>query len=263
MHALTLKLLRALLPDAADQFTDSVYYALRLGRGPRSFTRYLMLLIGARAPVEVSLRGLDHPVLLRPATTDAEVAFGTLGRGYHLPPVALADDAVIIDLGANIGLTAADFATRYRKATVVAVEMDEANAAMAVANTASYGHRVVVIHAAAWWEETSLSYSAEPGDEWGFAISDNGARKVMAVSVLDLVSKYGPVDFLKVDIEGAEREVLAKNTGWASAVAAIQVEVHEPYTMEQCEADLQSLGFATQRHPMHPLSVNATRLPAG
>ena len=49
---------------------------------------------------------------------------------------------------------------------------------------------------------------------------------------LDLVEQYGPVDFLKVDIEGAEQEVLTKNTGRASAVSTIQVEIHEPYTVE-------------------------------
>jgi len=80
--------------------------------------------------------------------------------------------------------------------------------------------------------------------------------------VLSLVEQYGPVDFIKMDIEGAEREVLSKNTGWASAVRSIQVEVHDPYTVEQCERDLRELGFTPVAHPSNVASVNATRATA-
>lgn len=259
LHLFGLRVVRFVLPDSAAPAVDSLYYAVRLGRAPRDFYRYLKLLLGPRMPVEVRLRGLAHPVFLRPATTDAEVAFGALGRGYHLPPRALPDNATIIDLGANVGLTAADYAERYPKATVVAVEMDAGNAAMASRNTAAYGDRITVIHAAAWWEATRLSYAAESGDEWGFSVSEQGDHEVTAVAVLDLVRQYGPVHFLKVDIEGAERAILTKNTGWVSSVSAIQVEIHEPYTVEQCEHDLRELGFVTEKHPGNPLSVNARR----
>jgi FkbM family methyltransferase len=254
--------LRFVLPDAGYRVVDSLFYAVSLARGPRSFYRYLRLLLEPRTPVEVSLRGLDHPVFLRPATTDADVAFGTLGRGYHLPHVTIPDDAVIIDLGANIGLTAADYASRYPRATVFAVEMDHDNAAMAVTNTATYGDRVTVINAAAWWEVTTLSYAAEAGEQWGFSISERGDHEVATVAVADLVERHGPIDFLKMDIEGAESEVLTKNTMWAPSVRTIQVETHQPYTVEQCEHDLGALGFVTKRHRAHPDSVNGTRPPA-
>ena len=257
-----LRALRWILPDAASTFVDSVAFAAYLARDPRTFFRYLDLLLEPRAPVALSLRGLDHPIFLRPSTSDALVAFGTLGRRYHLPPVALREDATIIDLGANVGLTTADYASRYPKATIIAVEMDDENAAMAVRNTATYRDRVTVIQAAAWWEETRLSYTREAGDEWGFAIGERGDHEVATVTLVDLIEKYGPVDFIKMDIEGAEREVLSKNTAWASAVRSIQVEIHEPYTMEQCEHDLRELGFVPEPHPWHVASVNATRGPA-
>ena len=257
-----LRVLRWILPDAASTLIDSVAFAAYLATDPRSFCRYLSLLLEPRGPVKVSLRGLDHAILLRPSSSDALVAFGALGRRYHLPPVALEEDATILDLGANIGLTAADYASRYPKATIVAVEMDDENAAMAVRNTATYQDRVTVIHAAAWWEETRLSYTRAAGDEWAFAIAERGDQEVATVTVLSLVEQYGPVDFIKMDIEGAEREVLSKNTGWAAAVRSIQVEVHDPYTVEQCERDLRELGFTPVAHPSNVASVNATRATA-
>ncbi len=259
--------LRPLASDSVSEFADSAFFtvkmifAVRIARGPRSFVRYLWLLLEPRTLAKVSLRGSDYPVFLRPATTDALVAFGTFGKAFHLPPVAIAEDATIIDLGANIGLTSADYAGRFPRATVIAVEMDGANASMAVRNTEPYRDRVTVIHAAAWWEATRLSYTAPVGGEWAFAVSQQGDHEVSTVTVDALVERYGPVDFLKMDIEGAEREVLSKNTSWATAVRSLQVEVHEPYTVGDCERDLQELGFTTERHPTHRASVNATRTP--
>jgi hypothetical protein len=50
-----------------------------------------------------------------------------------------------------------------------------------------------------------------------------------------------------MDIEGAERDVLRVNTGWAQEVRVILVEVHSPYTAEGCEDDLCRLGFRVDR----------------
>jgi len=169
-----IRALNRLVPNVILSVVGLVGWTVQLARDPRSFVRYLGLLLVPRTPVEVSLRGLEHPIFLRPATTDARVAYGALGMAYHLPPIELREDATIVDLGANIGLTAADYASRYPAATVIAVEMDDRNAALARRNTAVYGDRVAVIHAAAWSEATRLSYVAPEGDEWGFAVSERG-----------------------------------------------------------------------------------------
>ncbi len=46
-------------------------------------------------------------------------------------------------------------------------------------------------------------------------------------------------------------QVLRDGADWASKVGSIVVEVHAPYTVEQCEHDLHTLGFwtATRVHP--------------
>jgi hypothetical protein len=54
------------------------------------------------------------------------------------------------------------------------------------------------------------------------------------------------VDYAKMDIEGAEREVLRSGQSWAPRVRAIKVEIHPPYTAQACEDDLRALGFETQ-----------------
>ena len=52
-----------------------------------------------------------------------------------------------------------------------------------------------------------------------------------------------PGGLVKMDIEGAERDVLRQNTEWAALVRTILVEIHEPYDVSSCCTDLARLGF--------------------
>jgi Methyltransferase FkbM domain len=74
-----------------------------------------------------------------------------------------------------------------------------------------------------------------------------------------LVSEHGPVDFVKMDVEGAERELLQDGSGWASRVRAIKVELHGSYTSAACEEDLERLGFQTRVDPRHWACVEGVK----
>jgi hypothetical protein len=88
-------------------------------------------------------------------------------------------------------------------------------------------------------------------------LGEEDADTVPAVSLNTLLDD--PVDYLKVDIEGAEREVLRQNTGWAERVRCIKVEVHAPYTAEECAHDLTQLGFLATIDRRPPGSVLGRR----
>jgi FkbM family methyltransferase len=200
-----------------------------------------------RAPETVRLRlrplgGLA--VEVRPSTSDVDTVWGAFARRYHLPPIE--DPLLILDLGANIGLTMADLAARYPAARVVGVELDDVNAALARRNTAAFGERCQVIRAAVWPEDGEVFYLPWPGGTSGYRAhrsAPEGAEAVPAVSLRTLVEDHGDIDYLKVDIEGAERELLCERTGWASHVRSLKVEVHQPYTAAACAEDLRRLGF--------------------
>jgi hypothetical protein len=69
---------------------------------------------------------------------------------------------------------------------------------------------------------------------------------VRSVSLNSLVGWAGPVDYLKLDIEGAEKEVLQADCAWAAHVDCINVEVHvSHYPLSECLADLKRLGYDT------------------
>jgi hypothetical protein len=63
-----------------------------------------------------------------------------------------------------------------------------------------------------------------------------------------------------MDVEGAERELLRVGTAWVREVGCIKVEVHPPYNLAECGADLESLGFSVERDSHHFSSLIARRL---
>jgi FkbM family methyltransferase len=182
------------------------------------------------------------------------VATDLCTRPYHRPPPDLRP-ASIVDLGANIGLTMADMAVLYPGARIVGVELDPANADLARRNVAQFGERCDVIAAAVWTDDGTVPYQAQAGAEWTSRI-DRGDHpdgwttdEVRSISLNSLLAEVGHVDFMKMDIEGAEREVLQGDCSWAKHVTCINVEAHHPYAVSECLADLRRIGFdAAVRH---------------
>lgn len=230
----------------------------------------------SQALVELRLKPLGGiPVSVRPGTADVDTVWAAFMRGHHRPPPAVAGAAPrrIWDLGCNIGLTMADLAVRFPNAEIVGVELDEANATLARSNLAPWADRCQVIHAAVWPEDGEVWYHRWAGATSGYrvAVPERQAQRegptVPAISASSLLERNGGperrVDYVKVDVEGAERELLRQNTGWAERVGALKVEVHEPYTVEECLADVRGLGFAAERAPRHPACVVGIRAKPG
>jgi len=179
--------------------------------------------------VEVRAPQLPHPVMLRLHTSDTEAFDGVIRkREYEL---ALAHPpSVIFDVGANIGLAAVWFASRFPNARVFALEPEPSNYALLCRNAAPYPG-IVPIQAALWPESGTIGL-VDPGTgHWGFrtvaeATGDSG---VAAVSIPDLLARYGidRIDLLKIDIEGAEREIFSTSAPWIACVGVIAAELHD------------------------------------
>lgn len=261
--------LLASLPAPLQTLMRLAYVAARVTKGPRSFVTYLRLSrirhhagSGGRV-ARIRLRPLGgRACLIRPSTSDVDTIWGTFAGRYHLPPGEASERGIslIWDLGANIGLTMADLAERYPAARVIGVELDPENAALARANVDPWGERCEVIEAAAWPWDGELRYVRLEGATSAHHVTDApldadpAVTPAHAISPASLLACSGPevvVDFAKVDVEGAERELLRENTRWASRVRSISVEVHDPYTVEECEGDLRALGYETRVDPRH------------
>lgn len=202
-------------------------------------------------------------VWLRAGTSDAAVFEDTFVRMYHLPPPEAGTPRTILDLGSNIGLTMAHYACLYPSATILGVELDPATAAFGRTNIAPWANRCDLLNGAVWPTGEDVFFVRVQGEEWGAHVGEPGpdAVKVRGITINALLEHFDrPVDFLKMDIEGAEGEVLSHNTEWAEAVRTIKVEVHEPCTVEECTSKLEALGYRVRRDRPHVAALVAVRV---
>ncbi|MEY2514048.1 MAG: hypothetical protein QOJ89_1406 [bacterium] len=215
--------------------------------------RALLRGTGPSGRTTIAIRTLDgQRVELRAASTDAEVAVATFAGRYHLPPAQLPRDEIrsVWDIGANIGLTTAHFAQRYPAAHVLALEPHPANFALAQVNVAPYAQRCTLLRSAAWTCDGRVGLEGEAGPQDGYRVSAGASRlMVSAISLNTLLMRHGSPDYVKIDVEGAERELLNDATQWAQSVRCISVECHPPYDLPTCVADLGRLGFHTTAVP--------------
>ncbi len=144
---------------------------------------------------------------------------------------------VIVDAGANIGLAAIYFANKYSDAKIISIEPEQSNFELLKENVASYPH-VIPIQAALWNKNEEINL-IDPGlGKWGFMVetihsSENLPGKtchtVMGMTIDKIMKDYGlkKIDILKIDIEGAEKEVFSDATSWIEKIDSIIVELHE------------------------------------
>lgn len=268
--------LLAALPGPLQTFLRLAYVASRVTAGPRSFVTYVRLsrvrrhLGSGGRVVRMRLRPLGgREVRLRPSTSDVDTVWGTFAGRYHLPPSEAGSPGLVWDLGANIGLTMADIAERHPRTRVVGVELDAENAALARANLEPWGGRCEVIEAAIWPQDGEMRYVRLDGATSGHYVTEaelgadpavTTAHAISPWSLLALEGAGAVVDYAKIDVEGAERTLLREDAGWAERVRTVKVEVHDPYTVEECEADLRALGFETRVDPRHWACVTGVRV---
>lgn len=257
----------ATLPDPVQDALRLTYVATRVTSDRRSLRTFHRLAHTSPSEAPASPAGLrlrplgGHQVLVRPGTSDLPTVWGTFARRYHLPPREVDKPRVIWDLGANIGLTMAHFAYVFPHARVLGVELDADNVVLARRNIAPWANRCTVIHAAVWSNDGEVYYRGWTGGTSNYQVTDVAEGTcVRAMSLATLLREYGgPVDYLKVDIEGAERELLRDGTDWSHEVRCLKVELHGDYAVDECQADLNRLGYATQPDLRHWACVIGVR----
>ena len=162
---------------------------------------------------------------------------------YALPPDVR--PRVVVDLGANIGLTGVWLARRYGCTRLVAVEPSPSNARLAGINLRASGVEATVLEGAVGPTDgmARLEESAESNLN---RLSDTGreVRLLSMESVLANLPSGTWVDLVKIDIEGAEEDLFAGDLRWLGRVGAIIIELH--LSDEKCDAlvaRVESQGF--------------------
>jgi FkbM family methyltransferase len=217
----------------------------------------LALAVGSRlgvGSVTVTPKAIGSPVTFRTGTSDwACYRQVIVSHEYDFPYPATA--RTIIDAGAYVGFSAIYFAKKYPDAVILAIEPDAENFALLQRNTRAFP-QITTIHAAVWGETKQLSVVDAGGREWGFQTVDTTPPRrrspVPALAMATLLETYGieRVDILKVDIEGAERQVFARADGWIDRVGSIVIELHDrfaPGCSEVVRSAVRSFDVCSQR----------------
>jgi len=232
------------------EIRQQIAYQRKLARwlGWKHGLQFRGAMLGARvgwhkgASVRLHPSNLLHPIELRLHSTDADVYAQVLMDEEY---AAVVDEQarVIVDCGANIGLTSAYLLSRLPKARVIAIEPFPASAEMCRRNLAPYGSRATVIEAAVWHCCTSLVLDYIEGDEWGVRArparpGEPQAGEPGAIAAIDLPSLgLERIDILKIDIEGSEADLFAQGTDrWLPSVSNIAIELHNAACVGEFQA---------------------------
>lgn len=192
-------------------------------------------LTGSREEVMATSRNLKHPIFLRLRTSDVTLLRSILVDCEYDLRLSV-EPRVIVDAGANIGFASVYFANRYPKARIIAIEPEPQNYRLLTKNIKPYSN-IQSINAALWHENAAVEV-IDPGlGNWGFRTCSAGAElsgpqrvgTVSAITLDRIMAEFdlGFIDLLKVDIEGAEKEIFKRSDGWMNRIGTIAMEVHE------------------------------------
>jgi len=145
----------------------------------------------------------------------------------------------IIDGGANIGLATIYLKRLFPTSKIIAFEPDPDIFKFLKNNIAAFNLTNVELHQKGLWDhETSLEFSSEGAD--GGLISDLDKTRSTSIKIETISLKpylKRPVNFLKLDIEGAENKVLKDIQDNLDMVERIFVEYHsfidQPQTLNE------------------------------
>jgi len=207
-------------------------------RGLIIFYRYSLARYGlGNAMQEIAIPGALGAIRLRTNTTDPEVFYEVFGKRAHELQrlqevyeriVANGECPLIIDCGANIGITAIWYALNYPKARIYSIEPDSGNFSVLKANAGAYSN-IVPLHAAIWNRSTRLAIVDKSAPAWAVRVDEVRGGAIGALTVADVLRLAGAtkIFLIKIDIEGAEQALFRDNIDWLASTAVIAIELHD------------------------------------
>jgi FkbM family methyltransferase len=235
--------------------------------GVADFVRRMLWIYSAGLPAAGSPRawtiGFHYPppigkirLLLRAnAGADAFIHSEVFEHLYYRVPLAR-PPATILDLGANIGLTAVYFARMFPAARLACVEPVPRNVRLLEQNLMLNDISASVFPAAIHPTDGAVLMALD-GRDYGHKVAANTADSiatlpVRAISVPAILAglKWDRIGLLKVDIEGHEAELFSRDCDWLTRVDAMCIECHDGFGDVQLAALAARFGFAPpQRLP--------------
>lgn len=202
--------------------------------GFRGVARFILAKVLGEKPIfTIKIEGITYPVSIRIGTTDVSVLKQVLIE-KHYDFTIPNDPKNIIDAGANIGLSAVFFANKYPRATIVAIEPESSNFEILKRNVAPYP-QIIPVKAALWKRSGQISLINPDAGHHGFQTAESVEKRciasdtVSALTVAEVLAsrEFQSLSLLKIDIEGAEKEVFENCSEWIDRVDTVMAELHD------------------------------------
>lgn len=132
---------------------------------------------------------------------------------------------LILDLGANNGMSSAYFLEKWPGSKVVGVEPHQGNFEIASINS-PYAE---FVFGAASSRDGRVQITNEGDEFWGFRVKSAASGGVPSFSLPSLIARYSNHTpfILKIDIEGSEAELFEGDCSWISEFPLIIIEPHD------------------------------------
>ena len=189
--------------------------------------------LGRRKVVQVQLEG--HRLNVRTATPDLFVALETLGSEFHMLANLEFGQApiFIVDAGGYIGTASIALKEIFPESIIVTIEPSSANFELLQKNIEAH-ENIHAINAALVDDETleEIYLNDSETGPWGFEISGTPAQnaEVVKTTIFTKIVKQfdvSRVQICKMDIEGAELELLEHPENWLEHTDVLAIELHE------------------------------------
>ena len=181
---------------------------------------------------------MDFKTLItREGTTDVMV-FRSIFVNKELDLPFEINPKFIIDAGAYTGLSTLYFSHKYPKAKIIAIEPEESNFETLKTNSNQF-QNIKPINSALWSKESYLKIIDNRLGNWAFSVKEVGKNSeydLSGITINDILNEtsFNTIDILKLDIEGAEKEIFTNNHHlWLDKVQVIIIELHDRY-IEGC-----------------------------
>lgn len=155
-------------------------------------------------------------------------------------PVAISP-AVIVDLGANIGMAGVFLAKRYGCSRLIAVEPVSGNVVLARRNYAQNEIDAFVFEGVVGDKAGTARFlnSVDSGNgrvDFANSKTNDNSETLVPMITIDTLLADVPITetiLMKMDIEGAEQPILQNRPEWLQRVSALLLEFHPPLANEK------------------------------
>jgi len=173
----------------------------------------------------------------------------------------------ILDCGSNIGLSVLYFKKQFPESRVIAFEPDPETFGYLERNVAAHGLRGVELHNRAVFSQAGpIDFHTDPAAPGSVCMSVRGERMpatqtAEAVTLSSFIE--GEVDFLKLDVEGAEMAVLEEvaRSGKLRQIREMAVEYHHHMVPDEDRfsellrlLEVEGFGYVLHDTPVRPFA---------